>query len=456
MASKTTPGQLSVVSFDEEKGLFLEPNNKFIVYQVSQGVIAALGVFKSEKIIALSEAEKRTAISMGLVLIETTKPKVYLKIGTEIGMSSLDEEKGWYHIIENDIVVRHDEDPLGDTLTALGMFRKGYKVSEGDGITTFPIFKAWEIIPLTPEQIKWVHTEGLLVESERDKETKRTLELETIYLRVSVSEKAHLYLVNANNLVIHSENLIEGPHTVIGVYEESVIRPLTSVSKQLAISMGLEVDDSKIKDVKEVITPSKVSLEVVEHTYTIPFDKKRGLYRVPMNDIILRLDKIYGKTVPTAIGVFKIGERIYDGTGIYGPDTVIPLSEKQIEWARAHGARIESDEIVEPTPEPDSDLDPDPERKIITVKIHDKDAHLYQTYKDDLIIHSENLKDGPHTVVGIWEYNMVRPIPPVSRQIAQSMGLQVDDSKVRNPPTSGGCTDETCEHCHPSDSEEQV
>lgn len=74
-AANTAPaqgGQLSVVPYDETRGLFREPNHNFIVYQVSPGVIAVLGKINEaeNKIIPLSPQEQATAQAIGLVLGE--------------------------------------------------------------------------------------------------------------------------------------------------------------------------------------------------------------------------------------------------------------------------------------------------------------------------------------------------------------------------------------------------
>jgi hypothetical protein len=65
-------GQLSVVPYDEARGLFREPNHNFIVYQVSPGVIAVLGRLSEtdNKIVQLTAQEQGTAQAIGLVLGE--------------------------------------------------------------------------------------------------------------------------------------------------------------------------------------------------------------------------------------------------------------------------------------------------------------------------------------------------------------------------------------------------
>lgn len=65
-------GQLSVVLYDEERGLFREPNHNFIVYQASPGVIAVIGRINEadNKIVALTPQEQATAQAIGLVLGE--------------------------------------------------------------------------------------------------------------------------------------------------------------------------------------------------------------------------------------------------------------------------------------------------------------------------------------------------------------------------------------------------
>jgi hypothetical protein len=74
-AQNTAPaqgGQLSVVPYDETRGLFREPNHNFIVYQVSPGVIAVIGRLSEaeNKIVALTPQEQTTAQNIGLVLGE--------------------------------------------------------------------------------------------------------------------------------------------------------------------------------------------------------------------------------------------------------------------------------------------------------------------------------------------------------------------------------------------------
>ena len=66
-------GSLSVVPYDESRGLFREPNHGFIVYQVSPGVIAVIGrLIESEnRLVPLTEQEKVTAQAIGLVLADT-------------------------------------------------------------------------------------------------------------------------------------------------------------------------------------------------------------------------------------------------------------------------------------------------------------------------------------------------------------------------------------------------
>lgn len=72
------PGSLSVVPYDESRGLFREPNHNFIVYQVSPGVIAVLGrlIDSENKIVALTPQEQQTALSVGLVLAANDAPAV--------------------------------------------------------------------------------------------------------------------------------------------------------------------------------------------------------------------------------------------------------------------------------------------------------------------------------------------------------------------------------------------
>ena len=75
-AAPTQPGQLSVVAYDESKGWFEEPTHNFIVYQVSPGVIAALGRLNTtrDKIVPLTLQEQEVAQSIGLVLSENNTP----------------------------------------------------------------------------------------------------------------------------------------------------------------------------------------------------------------------------------------------------------------------------------------------------------------------------------------------------------------------------------------------
>lgn len=65
-------GQLSVIPYDEVRGLFKEPNHGFIVYQVGPGVIAVIGKLNEaeNKIGPLSEQEKITAQTIGLVIAD--------------------------------------------------------------------------------------------------------------------------------------------------------------------------------------------------------------------------------------------------------------------------------------------------------------------------------------------------------------------------------------------------
>jgi hypothetical protein len=71
-------GQLSVVPYDEARGLFREPNHNFIVYEVSPGVIAVIGKLNEaeNKIVPLTAQEQVTAQNIGLVLgtTEATQP----------------------------------------------------------------------------------------------------------------------------------------------------------------------------------------------------------------------------------------------------------------------------------------------------------------------------------------------------------------------------------------------
>lgn len=72
-AAPAQGGALSVVPYDEARGLFREPNHGFIVYQVSPGVIAVVGrlIEAENRIVGLTEPEKLTAQNIGLVLAET-------------------------------------------------------------------------------------------------------------------------------------------------------------------------------------------------------------------------------------------------------------------------------------------------------------------------------------------------------------------------------------------------
>jgi hypothetical protein len=86
-------GQLSVVPFDEGRGLFREPTHNFIVYQVKPGVIAVLGRLNEadNKIVALSPQEQATAQDIGLVLDDgaagnapTTTPAAAAQVPTAV------------------------------------------------------------------------------------------------------------------------------------------------------------------------------------------------------------------------------------------------------------------------------------------------------------------------------------------------------------------------------------
>lgn len=70
-------GQLSVVAYDEARGLFREPNHNFIVYELSPGVIAVVGkLYEAEnKILALTPQEQATALNIGLVLGANDAPQ---------------------------------------------------------------------------------------------------------------------------------------------------------------------------------------------------------------------------------------------------------------------------------------------------------------------------------------------------------------------------------------------
>lgn len=68
--SASQGGQLSVVPYDENKGLFREPNHQFIVYQISPGKIAVLGRLSDDdnQIVPLNLQEQATAQAIGLML----------------------------------------------------------------------------------------------------------------------------------------------------------------------------------------------------------------------------------------------------------------------------------------------------------------------------------------------------------------------------------------------------
>ncbi|CAH6420585.1 Hypothetical protein HVR_LOCUS1229 [uncultured virus] len=68
------PGQFTVAPYDEARGLYKDPVNNFIVYQVREGVIAVIGYLVEtetpHRIAPLSDAQKLTAQNIGLILGE--------------------------------------------------------------------------------------------------------------------------------------------------------------------------------------------------------------------------------------------------------------------------------------------------------------------------------------------------------------------------------------------------
>lgn len=66
----TTAGKLSVVEYDKENGLFLEPNYKFIVYEISENNIGVIGHLNEELnvINKLTPQQKELATSIGLIV----------------------------------------------------------------------------------------------------------------------------------------------------------------------------------------------------------------------------------------------------------------------------------------------------------------------------------------------------------------------------------------------------
>lgn len=76
VAAPAQNGQLTVVPYDEARGLFLEPTHKFIVTQINPGVIAVLGLLREEtnEIVALTAHEQAVARSIGLVLDSNPAP----------------------------------------------------------------------------------------------------------------------------------------------------------------------------------------------------------------------------------------------------------------------------------------------------------------------------------------------------------------------------------------------
>jgi len=65
-------GQLSVLPYDDERGLYREPNHNFIVCERGPGVIAVVGrlIEAENRIVALTDQEKVTAQNIGLVLTD--------------------------------------------------------------------------------------------------------------------------------------------------------------------------------------------------------------------------------------------------------------------------------------------------------------------------------------------------------------------------------------------------
>jgi len=65
-------GKLSVIPYDEDRGLYRDPTHNFIVYEVSSGVVAVLGRLSEadNKIVPLTQQEQQTAQGIGLVLGE--------------------------------------------------------------------------------------------------------------------------------------------------------------------------------------------------------------------------------------------------------------------------------------------------------------------------------------------------------------------------------------------------
>lgn len=69
--SEPTPIHLSVIPFDESRGLYKDQLHNFIVQQIEPNVIAALGRFSEEdnKLVPLTEEEKTIARNMGLAVM---------------------------------------------------------------------------------------------------------------------------------------------------------------------------------------------------------------------------------------------------------------------------------------------------------------------------------------------------------------------------------------------------
>jgi hypothetical protein len=65
-------GQLSVVEFDEERGLFREPTHNFIIRQIDTGVVVVIGRLTEpdNRIVPLNAQEEATARLIGLVIGE--------------------------------------------------------------------------------------------------------------------------------------------------------------------------------------------------------------------------------------------------------------------------------------------------------------------------------------------------------------------------------------------------
>lgn len=86
------------------------------------------------------------------------------------------------------------------------------------------------------------------------------------------NKNVHLYRICKDDLIIHSGNLVEGPHTVIGVYSCGTIDRLTEILIQQVESWGLQVDYSKAQEI------SKLDFK---HTYNIDVDHSLSKDEVP-------------------------------------------------------------------------------------------------------------------------------------------------------------------------------